>query len=185
MQRLKDIYKKEIVNKLKEKFGYKNTLSVPMVKKVVINIGLGKAKENPKLIESFSRDLTAISGQKPLVTQAKKAISGFKIRQGEKNGLKVTLRGQRMYDFLERLSRISIPRIRDFRGLKYSGFDKYGNYSFGIKEHIVFPEIKYDKVEKMFGLGITINTTAKDDENAKELLTLLGFPFEKKTTKEK
>ena len=176
---IKTLYNTEITKKMSEKFGYKNTLAVPKVNKVVINVGLGESKENPKFTEIATKEIIVITGQKPALTKAKKAISGFKIRQGDKVGLKVTLRGRRMYDFLERLVRISLPRIRDFRGLKIAGFDSNGNYNIGIKEHIVFPEIQYDKVEKIFGLQVTINTTAKNNDEARELLTLIGFPFEK------
>ena len=179
MLKIQEIYQKEAISKLKDKFGYKNTFDVPKITKVLVNMGIGAARENPKLLDMASADLAIITGQKPLITKAKKAISGFKIRKGEKVGLKITLRKNRMYDFLERFTRIALPRIRDFRGLKTSGFDGSGNYSIGIKEHTVFPEIKYDKVERNFGLQVTINTTAKSKEETKELLTILGFPFEK------
>jgi len=159
--------------------GVKNSHAVPMLKKVIIGVGAGEAKENPKIIDMIAKDLMIITGQKPVVTTAKKAISGFKIRQGEKIGLKTTLRGKKMYDFLERLVRISLPRIRDFRGLKTKGFDKNGNYNLGIKEHIVFPEIKFDKVQKNFGLQVTIVSSAKNANEGYELLSRLGFPFEK------
>lgn len=177
--RLEEYYNKEIVPKMKEQFGIKNNFAVPRVVKVVINVGIGEAKTNPKIKEMVVHDLAQITGQKVVLTLAKKAISGFKIRSGDQVGVKVTLRGKRMYDFIERLSKIALPRIRDFRGLKSTGFDKNGNYSFGIKEHIVFPEIKYDKVEKIFSLQVTIQTSAKSDKIAKELLVLLGFPFSK------
>lgn len=177
--KLKEKYTKEIIGLMKTKFAFTNNMATPRVEKVVVNIGLGEAKENPKLIDVVLKDLKTITGQKPLVTKAKKAIAGFKIRAGQNIGLKVTLRDERMYDFLERVSKIALPRIRDFRGLKNKGFDGNGGYSFGIKEHIVFPEIKYDKVEKVTGMQITIKTNAKTNDEAKELLTLLGFPFEK------
>lgn len=183
--RLKELYQKEIIPKMRERFGYKNNLAVPKIEKVIVSLGLGEAKENPKLLEMVERDLVVITGQKPIITKAKKAISGFKIKEGDKIGLKVTLRGEKMYDFLERLSRIALPRIRDFRGFKESGFDGQGNFNLGIKEQIVFPEIKYDKVEKFFGLQVTIKTNSKKDQKVRELLTLLGFPFEKKFPKEK
>ena len=179
MLKLKEIYQKEVIDKMKKEFGYKNTFEVPKIEKIVMNVGIGKSKEDPKIFDFITNGLMIITGQKPAATKAKKAIAGFKIRKGDKIGLKTTLRGQRMYDFLERLIRISLPRIRDFRGLKINGFDKKGNYNFGIKEHIIFAEIKYDKTEKFFGVQICIKTTAKNDKEAKELLTFLGFPFEK------
>ena len=182
---LKEQYEKEIISKMQNIFGYKNKMDVPKIEKVVINNGVGEAKLNPKLLEIAKKDIMTITGQKPLITRAKKAISGFKLRRGDEIGLKVTFRGQRMYDFLERLNRIALPRIRDFRGLKISGFDGNGNYNMGVKEHIVFPEIKYDKTEKVFGLGISIKTNAKSDNEALELLKLFGFPFEKNQPRSK
>jgi large subunit ribosomal protein L5 len=179
MTRLKESYQTNIIDKMKHNFNYKNNLAVPHVSKVVINVGVGEAKENEKILSIVESDLKKLAGQKPVVTTARKAISGFKIRKGEKIGLKVTLRGKKMYDFIERLNSIAFPRIRDFRGLKKKGFDKQGNYNLGIKEHTVFPEIKYDKTQKVFGMQVTVTTTAKSDKEALELLTLLGFPFEK------
>lgn len=179
--RLKERYTKEIIPKLKEKLNIKNTLAVPKVNKVIVSVGVGEAKENAKIMEMVEKDLVQITGQKSTATKAKKAISGFKIRAGEKIGLKVTLRGNKMYDYLERLINIALPRIRDFRGLKDSGFDGCGNYNLGLKEHIVFPEVKYDKVEKNFGFQTTINCNTSSNKHAKELLLALGFPFEKKT----
>lgn len=179
MSRLKELYNSKVIPEMKQKFGYKNNLAVPKITKVVINSGVGEAKENPKILEIVNRDMMILTGQKPVATKARKAISGFKIRKGEKIGLKVTLRGNKMYDFLERLNCITFPRIRDFRGLKRAGFDHHGNYNLGIKEHTVFPEIKFDKAQKIFGLQITVATSAKTDQKALELLNLLGFPFEK------
>lgn len=179
MTRLKELYQTSIIKEMKQKFAYKNNLAVPRVSKVVVNVGVGEAKENEKVLDIIEADLKKIAGQKPVTTVARKAISGFKIRKGEKIGLKATLRGEKMFDFIERLNRIAFPRIRDFRGLKKKGFDKHGNYSLGIKEQTVFPEIKYDKAQKIFGMQVTITTTAKSDKEALELLSLLGFPFEK------
>jgi large subunit ribosomal protein L5 len=178
MLSLKESYQKEITKKMIDKFKYKNVFSVPKVEKVVVNVGVGEARENPKILEFVEKDLSIIIGQKPAITKAKKAISGFKIRKGDKIGMKVTLRGKRMYDFLERLTRIALPRIRDFRGLSKKGFDGHGNYNLGLKEHAVFAEIKYDKTEKFFGFQVTVGTNAKSNEEAEELLTLMGFPFE-------
>ena len=177
--RAKELYNKTVINKLKEKFGYKNINSVPKINKVVISCGIGSKKDNKNIIENIYKDINIIAGQKANFTKAKKAISGFKLRQGEKIGIRVTLRQQKMYDFIDRLVKIALPRIRDFRGLSIKGFDHNGNYNFGIKEHIVFPEIKYDKVVEVFSLQITINTTANNDKEALELLVLMGFPFEK------
>jgi len=174
-----DALNKKIFTSFKDKFGYANILSIPKITKIVVSMGIGEARENPKVMDIALKDLGILTGQKPLVTKAKKAVSGFKIRQGDSVGLKVTLRGKRMREFIDRLSRITLPRIRDFRGLKLAGFDKQGNYNLGIKEHVVFPEIKYDKAEKVFGLQVTFTTTAKNKEEAKELLILSGFPFEK------
>lgn len=179
MLRIKELYKKEIIEKMIKEFGYKNCMQVPRIEKVVINVGIGECKDNPKLKDIYLNDLTLISGQKPVFTKARKAISGFKIRKNDQVGLKVTLRGKRMFDFIERLTRIVLPRIRDFRGLKITGFDGNGNYNLGIKEHIVFPEIKYDKTEKIFGLQVTIKTNTKSNKEAFALLKYLGFPFEK------
>jgi large subunit ribosomal protein L5 len=176
---LKRRYEDDVVPALKERFGYRNALEVPHVEKVVINMGVGDAIQNPKLLDAAVADLTAITGQKPLVTKAKKSIAGFKVRAGMSVGLKVTLRGQRMYDFLEKLFFIALPRVRDFRGVSTRGFDGRGNYTLGIKEQLIFPEIDYDKVEKVRGMDITIVTSAKTDEEARELLARLGMPFTK------
>jgi large subunit ribosomal protein L5 len=162
-----------------EKFGYKNIMEVPQLEKVVINMGIGDAKENPKFLESAMEELAAITGQKPVVTVAKKSVAAFKVRAGMKIGAKVTLRGNQMYEFLDRLFNIALPRVRDFRGVSPKSFDGRGNYALGIREQLIFPEINYDKVEKVRGMDVIIVTTAKTDEEAKELLSLLGIPFAK------
>ncbi len=177
MARLKDIYKKTVVPELMKKFGYKNQLEVPEVKKVVINMGLGAAIQNIKVIDTASEELGLIAGQKPVVTRAKKSIANFKLRAGVPIGAMVTLRRERMYEFLDRFFNIALPRVRDFRGLNPKGFDGRGNYSLGLKEQIIFTEISYDKVERVQGMNISIATSAKTDEEAKELLKLLGMPF--------
>lgn len=170
-------YIKEVIPAMQEKFGYKNKLAVPRIIKIVVNTGIGKALGDQKIQETIAKDLAIITGQKPIPTQAKKAISGFKIRKGVKVGLKVTLRGQRMYDFLDRLVGAAIPRIRDFRGLPEKSVDKQGNLTIGIKEHIIFPEIAHEDVKVIFGLEVTIVTNAKKREEAVELFRLLGFPI--------
>jgi large subunit ribosomal protein L5 len=175
--RLKDRYKREIVSQIMEEDNLENIFQVPQVEKVVLNMGLGEAVQDPKVIESGMQDLAMISGQKPQIRRAKKSIAGFKLRANMPIGCKVTLRGKRMYEFLDRLLSVVIPRIRDFRGLSPKSFDGRGNYSLGITEQIVFPEIDYDKVDKIRGLDITIVTTAKDDQSAYKLLKKLGFPF--------
>jgi large subunit ribosomal protein L5 len=162
-----------------EKFGYKNPMEVPRLHKVVVNMGVGDAKENPRFLEAAMEDLAAITGQKPVVTVAKKSVASFKVRAGMKIGCKVTLRGDRMYEFLDRLFNAALPRVRDFRGTSPKSFDGRGNYALGIREQLIFPEINYDKVEKVRGMDIIIVTTAKTDEEAKELLALLGMPFSK------
>lgn len=172
-------YKEEIVNALMERFKYKNIMQVPKLEKIVINIGLGSAKDNPKALEGALRDLEVISGQKPVVTVAKKSIANFKLREGMKIGTKVTLRGEKMYDFLDRLVNIALPRVRDFRGVSASSFDGRGNYALGIKEQLIFPEIVYDMIDQIRGMDIIIVTTAKTDEESKALLELLGMPFRK------
>ena len=172
-------YKEEIVSALMERFKYKNIMEVPKLKKIVINIGLGSAKDNPKVLESALRDLEIISGQKPVITTAKKSIANFKLREGMKIGTKVTLRGEKMYDFLDRLVNIALPRVRDFRGVSASSFDGRGNYALGIKEQLIFPEIVYDMIDQIRGMDIIIVTTAKTDEESKALLELLGMPFKK------
>lgn len=170
-------YKEEIVSALMERFKYKNIMEVPKLNKIVINIGLGSAKDNPKVLESALRDLEIISGQKPVITTAKKSIANFKLREGMKIGTKVTLRGEKMYDFLDRLVNIALPRVRDFRGVSASSFDGRGNYALGIKEQLIFPEIVYDMIDQIRGMDIIIVTTAKTDEESKALLELLGMPF--------
>lgn len=172
-------YKEEIVSALMERFKYKNIMEVPKLNKIVINIGLGSAKDNPKVLESALRDLEIISGQKPVITTAKKSIANFKLREGMKIGTKVTLRGEKMYDFLDRLVNIALPRVRDFRGVSASSFDGRGNYALGIKEQLIFPEIIYDMIDQIRGMDIIIVTTAKTDEESKALLELLGMPFKK------
>ena len=179
MEILREQYEKEIVPAMMKKFNYKSVMEVPRLDKIVINIGLGDLKENPKSLEGAVKDLTIITGQKPVVTQAKKAIAAFKIRAGVDIGAKVTLRKGKMYDFAYKLFNVALPRVRDFRGVSGDSFDGRGNYSMGIKEQLIFPEIEYDKVDKVRGMDIIFVTTAKSDEEAKELLTLLGMPFKK------
>ena len=177
--RLKTLYKDEIVDAVIKKFGYKNIMEVPKLDKIVVNIGVGEAKENAKVLESAVRDLEIITGQKPIVTKAKKSIANFKIREGMSIGCKVTLRGEKMYDFLDRLVNLALPRVRDFRGVNPNSFDGRGNYSLGIKEQLIFPEIEYDKVDKVRGMDVICVTTAKTDEEARELLRLFNMPFAK------
>ncbi|MBC7339408.1 MAG: 50S ribosomal protein L5 [Firmicutes bacterium] len=174
---LRKRYREHVVPAMMEKFGYRNPLQVPRVEKVVINMGVGDAIGNPKLLDAAVADLTAITGQRPVVTQARKSVAAFKVRKGMKIGCKVTLRGDRMWSFLERLFHIALPRVRDFKGVSPHSFDGRGNYSLGIREQLVFPEIDYDKVEKVRGMDVTIATTARTDEEARELLALLGMPF--------
>ena len=178
--RLKDLFKKEIQPNLKEKFGFKNLYMSPKIDKVVINMGLGLDGNDSKILKSCEEDLANITGQKPVITKFKKSISNFKTRKNTKAGLKVTLRKNRMYEFIDRLVNIALPRIKDFRGLSSDGFDKFGNYSFGIKEHIIFPEVNFDKVDRIRGMDITIVTTANDKPNAMALLEATNFPFIKK-----
>ena len=177
MARLKDKYIAEVVPALKQKFGYKNINEVPKIEKVVLNMGLGECKDNPKSMELAVSELAAIAGQKPLVTKAKKSIANFKIREGMNIGAMVTLRGDRMYEFVDKLVSISLPRVRDFRGVSTKAFDGRGNYALGVREQLIFPEIDYDKVEKIRGMEMIFVTTAKTDEEAKELLRLMGMPF--------
>ena len=177
MPRLKDTYKAEIIPAMMQKFEYKNVNQVPRLEKVVINMGLGEAKDNPKALDSAVEDLTVIAGQKPVVTTAKKSVANFKVREGMKIGAKVTLRGDRMYEFIEKLISIAIPRVRDFRGLSPKSFDGRGNFAMGFKEQLVFPEIEYDKVDAIRGMDIIVVTTAETDEEARELLTQMGMPF--------
>ncbi|HHW91385.1 MAG TPA: 50S ribosomal protein L5 [Firmicutes bacterium] len=174
---LKERYQKEVIPALVQRFGYKNIMEVPRLEKVVVNMGVGEAIQNPKLLDAAVNDLTIITGQKPIITRAKKSIANFKLRAGMPIGCKVTLRGQRMYDFLEKLFNIALPRVRDFRGVSPRSFDGRGNYSLGIREQLIFPEIDYDQVEKIRGMDIIIVTSAKTDEEAREFLRLLGIPF--------
>ena len=177
MAKLHDIYKQEVIKALTEKFGYKTVMQVPRIVKITLNMGVGEAIADKKVLENAARDMAAISGQKPLITKVRKSVAGFKIREGYPLGCKVTLRGERMWEFLERLIVISIPRIRDFRGLNAKSFDGRGNYSMGVREQIIFPEIDYDKVDAIRGLDITITTTAKTDEEGRALLEAFNFPF--------
>ena len=179
MEILREQYEKEVIPALMKKFEYKSVMQVPKLDKVVINIGLGDLKENPKALENAMNDLTIITGQRPVVTKAKKSIAGFKLREGQAIGCKVTLRGEKMYEFMDKLVSIVLPRVRDFRGVSKTAFDGRGNYTLGVKEQIIFPEIQYDKVNKVRGMDIVIVTTAKTNEEAKDLLTALGMPFEK------
>ena len=179
MARLKEFYDSEIVAKMKEKFGYTNPMQVPKLDKIVVNMGVGEAKENVKVLESAVRDMEIITGQKPVITKAKKSVANFKIREGMNIGCKVTLRGEKMYEFADRLINLALPRVRDFRGVNPNGFDGRGNYSMGIKEQLIFPEIEYDKVDKVRGMDICFVTTANTDEEARYLLTLFNMPFAK------
>ena len=175
--RLKEQYKTEIVEAMTKKFGYKNIMQVPKLDKIVINMGVGEAKENAKVIDAIMTDLAAITGQKPVVCRAKKSVANFKLREGMPIGVKVTLRGEKMYEFVYKLFNVSFPRVRDFRGINGNSFDGRGNYAFGLKEQIIFPEIDFDKVDAIRGMDICFVTTAKTDEEAKELLKALGAPF--------
>ena len=177
MARLRDLYKSKIVSVLQEKYGYKSPMAVPRMQKVVISMGIGKATQDKKFLESALQDLTLIAGQKPLICKAKKSVSNFKVREGEQTGLKVTLRGQRMYEFMDRLINLAIPRVKDFRGLNPNSFDGRGNYSMGMSEQTVFPEIDSAKMENVQGMDITFVTTAKTNDEAKEMLKLFGMPF--------
>ena len=179
MSRFKDMYKDQIVDAMIKKFEYKNVMEVPKLNKIVINMGVGEAKENAKLLDAAVKDLEAISGQKAVTTKAKNAIANFKIREGMPIGCKVTLRGERMYEFLDRLVNLALPRVRDFRGVNPNAFDGRGNYALGIKEQLIFPEIEYDKVDKVRGMDIIFVTTAKTDEEARELLAQFNMPFAK------
>ena len=177
MARIKDMYKAEVAPALMKKFEYKSPMQIPRLDKVVLNIGAGDAKENAKVIDTIIADLTLITGQKAVPTYAKKSVANFKLRAGQKIGAKVTLRGERMYEFIDRLFNLSLPRVRDFKGINPNGFDGRGNYSLGLKEQLIFPEIEYDKVEKIRGMDIVFVTTANTDAEAKEMLTLMGAPF--------
>ncbi len=179
MSRLKEQYNSEIKDAMVKKFGYKNVMEIPKLEKIVINMGVGEAKENKKLLDTAIADLETITGQKAVVTTAKKSIANFKLREGMPIGCKVTLRGERMYEFADRLINLALPRVRDFRGINPNAFDGRGNYALGIKEQLIFPEIEYDKVDKVRGMDIIFVTTAKTDEEARELLTLFGMPFKK------
>ena len=179
MARLKDMYKNEIVAGMTKKFGYKNVMEVPRLNKIVINMGVGDAKENAKTLDAAVKDLEIIAGQKPIITKARKSIANFKLREGMPIGCKVTLRGDKMYEFADRLINLALPRVRDFRGVNPNAFDGRGNYALGIKEQLIFPEIEYDKVDKVRGMDIIFVTTAKSDEEARELLTQFGMPFRK------
>ena len=179
MSRLKDTYQNEIVDAMIKKFGYKNIMEVPKLDKIVINMGVGEAKENAKILEAAMKDLEIIAGQKPITTKAKNSIANFKIREGMPIGCKVTLRGEKMYEFLDRLVNLALPRVRDFRGVNPTAFDGRGNYALGIKEQLIFPEIEYDKVDKVRGMDIIFVTTANTDEEARELLTQFNMPFAK------
>ena len=179
MARLKEQYQNEFVDALIKKFGYKNVMQVPKLDKIVINMGVGEAKDNAKVLDSAVRDLEIITGQKAVLTKAKKSVANFKLREGMPIGVKVTLRGEKMYEFVYKLFNVSFPRVRDFRGINGNSFDGKGNYSTGIKEQLIFPEIEYDKIDKVRGMDINFITTAQTDEEAKELLSLLGAPFAK------
>ena len=179
MSRLKEQYQNEIVDAMIKKFGYKNIMEVPQLDKIVVNVGVGEAKENAKLLEAAIKDMEAITGQKAVATKAKNSIANFKIREGMAIGCKTTLRGEKMYEFMDRLINLALPRVRDFRGVNPNAFDGRGNYALGIKEQLIFPEIEYDKVDKVRGMDIIFVTTAKTDEEARELLTLFNMPFAK------
>jgi large subunit ribosomal protein L5 len=179
MARLKELYMAEVAPALMKKYSYKSPMQIPRLEKIVINVGTGDAKDNAKVIDSVIQDITAITGQKAVATVSKKSVANFKLRAGMKIGVKVTLRGDRMYEFMDRLFNFSLPRVRDFRGINPDAFDGRGNYSLGLKEQLIFPEIEYDKVEKIRGMDIAFVTTAKTDEEARELLTMMGAPFAK------
>ena len=179
MARMKDVYISEIAPALMKKFGYKSVMQIPKLDKIVINVGAGEARENSKAIDAISSDLAAITGQKPMVCKAKKSVANFKLREFMPIGVKVTLRGNRMYEFLDRFFNVALPRVRDFRGINANSFDGRGNYNMGLKEQLIFPEIEFDKVDKVRGMDICFVTTAQTDEEARELLKLLGAPFEK------
>lgn len=179
MSRLKDTYKNEIAAKMQEKFGYKNVMEIPKIEKIVLNMGVGEAKENAKLLDAAVADMEAITGQHAVVTKARNSVANFKIREGQGIGCKTTLRGDKMYDFLDRLVNLALPRVRDFRGVNPNSFDGRGNYALGLKEQIIFPEIEYDKVDKVRGMDVVFVTTAHTDEEARELLRLFGMPYTK------
>lgn len=179
MSRMRELYSTEITEAMKKKFGYKNDMQIPKLEKIVINMGVGEAKDNAKLLDTAVKDLEIIAGQKVVVTRAKKSVANFKLREGMPIGCKVTLRGKKMYEFADRLINLALPRVRDFRGVNPEAFDGRGNYALGIKEQLIFPEIEYDKVDKVRGMDIIFVTTAKTDEESRELLTLFGMPFKK------
>ena len=179
MARLKEMYKAEVAPALMKKFSYKSVMQIPKIDRVIINVGCGEARENPKAIDAVIRDLGLITGQKAVVCNAKKSVANFKLREGMPNGVKVTLRGEKMYEFLDRFFNLALPRVRDFRGINPNSFDGRGNYSMGIREQLIFPEIEYDKIDKVRGMDICIVTTAPTDEEARELLSLMGAPFAK------
>ena len=179
MSRLKEMYSTEIMDAMKKKFGYKNVMQIPKLEKIVINMGVGEARENAKVLDAAVKDLETISGQKAVITRAKKSVANFKLREGMPIGCKVTLRGEKMYEFADRLVNLALPRVRDFRGVNPDAFDGRGNYALGIKEQLIFPEIEYDKIDKVRGMDIIFVTTAETDEEARELLTLFGMPFKK------
>ena len=177
--RMREIYSKEIAPAMQKKFGYKNVMQIPKLEKIVVNMGVGEAKENSKILEAAARDMEIITGQKPVLTKAKKSVANFKIREGMAIGCKVTLRGEKMYEFADRLINLALPRVRDFRGVNANAFDGRGNYALGIREQLIFPEIEYDKIDKVRGMDVIFVTTANTDEEARELLTLFGMPFSK------
>ena len=179
MARLKDEYKANVAPALMNKFNYKSVMQIPKLEKVVINVGAGEAKDNSKVIDAIMEDLGKITGQKPIICRAKKSVANFKLREGMPNGVKVTLRGERMYEFIDRLFNVALPRVRDFRGINPNSFDGRGNYAMGVKEQLIFPEIEYDKIDKVRGMDIIFVTTANTDEEARELLSLMGAPFAK------
>ncbi len=179
MARLNDYYKSDVAPALMKKFGYKSVMQIPKLEKIVVNVACGEARENAKVMDAVVKDLSAITGQKPVLTTAKKSIANFKLREGMVIGAKVTLRGEKMYEFMDRFFNVALPRVRDFRGINANSFDGRGNYNIGLKEQLIFPEIEYDKIDKIRGMDISFITTAKTDEEARELLSLLGAPFEK------
>lgn len=179
MPRLRDKYQSDVAPALMKKFNYKSPMQIPKIDKIIVNVGCGDAKENAKVLDAVVADITTITGQKAVVTRAKKSVANFKLREGQAVGVKVTLRSDKMWEFLDRLFNIALPRVRDFRGINPNSFDGRGNYSFGVKEQLIFPEIEYDKIDKIRGMDIAICTTAKTDEEARELLTLMGAPFSK------
>jgi len=179
MARLKEMYQTEVAPALMKKFSYKSVMQIPKLDKIIVNVGCGEAKENQKMIEAITEDMAKITGQKPIPCRAKKSVANFKLREGMIIGVKVTLRGERMYEFLDRLFNVALPRVRDFRGISANGFDGRGNFSFGLKDQLIFPEIDYDKIDKVRGMDINLVTTAKTDEESRELLSLMGAPFVK------